>query len=113
MEQGKHRFAREAGEAGEVGEAGEEIAPSASSAPPAPPALSLPCLDSSNECVNQLTEKAIASSNKLKKLDEKIALIDQRLELMEDRIAYSQKKTWTNYVTLDKREAAAKPLRRW
>ncbi|MBE9170380.1 hypothetical protein IQ238_23630 [Pleurocapsales cyanobacterium LEGE 06147] len=92
MEQGKHRFAREAG---------EEIAPSASSAPSAPPALSLPCLDSSNECVNELTNRAIASSNKLKKLDEKIALIDQRLELMEDRIAYSQKKTWTNYVTLD------------
>jgi hypothetical protein len=75
----------------------------------APHNSSLPCLDSSNECVNELTEKAIsrseccrtASSNKLKKLDEKIALIDQRLELMEDRIAYSQKKTWTNYVTLD------------
>ncbi|MBE9167557.1 hypothetical protein IQ238_08515 [Pleurocapsales cyanobacterium LEGE 06147] len=48
-----------------------------------------------------MTNKAIAHSNKLKKLDEKIALIDQRLELMEDRIAYSQKKTWTNYVTLD------------
>jgi hypothetical protein len=98
MEQGKHRFARE------VGEAGEEIAPSASSAPSAPSApsaLSLPCLDSSNECVNELTQRAIASSNKLKKLDEKIALIDERLELMGDRIVYSQKKTWTNYVTLD------------
>ena len=58
----------------------------------------LPCLDSSNECVNELTTRAIAHSNKLKKLDEKIALIDERLELMEDRIAYSQKKTWTNYV---------------
>jgi hypothetical protein len=64
-------------------------------------AQTLPCLTSSNECVNELTEKAIASSNKLKKLDEKIALIDERLELMGDRIAYSQKKTWTNYVTLD------------
>jgi hypothetical protein len=64
-------------------------------------AQTLPCLTSSNQCVNELTEKAIASSNKLKKLDEKIALIDERLELMEDRIAYSQKKTWTNYVTLD------------
>jgi hypothetical protein len=45
---------------------------------------SLPCLDSSSECVNQLTEKAIASSNKLKKLNEKIALINERLELMGD-----------------------------
>jgi hypothetical protein len=67
----------------------------------APHNSSLPCLDSSNECVNELTEKAIASSSKLQKLDEKIALIDERLELMDDRIAYSQKKTWTNYVTLD------------
>ncbi len=65
------------------------------------PITELPCLDSSNECVKELSEKAIASSSKLQKLNEKIALIDQRLELMEDRIAYSQKKTWTNYVTLD------------
>jgi hypothetical protein len=50
----------------------------------APHNSSLPCLDSSNECVNELTEKAIASSNKLKKLNEKIALIDERLELMGD-----------------------------
>jgi hypothetical protein len=45
--------------------------------------------------------RAIAHSNKLEKLDEKIALIDQWLKLMDDHIAYSQKKTWTNYVTLD------------
>jgi hypothetical protein len=61
----------------------------------------LPCIDSGNECVEKLTESAIAKSNKLQKLDEKIALIDDRLKVMADRIDYSHKKGWTNYVTID------------
>ncbi len=60
-----------------------------------------PCLDSSNECVEKLTQSAIANSSKLKHLDEKIALIDDRLKVMADLIDYSQKKSWTNYVTID------------
>jgi hypothetical protein len=36
----------------------------------------LPCLDSSKECVEQLTELAIANSSKLKTLDDRLALIE-------------------------------------
>ncbi len=57
------------------------------------------CLNSSDECVQQLSEKAIASSHKLKTLAERITLIEQRLELAEDRIEYTRKKKWTNYIS--------------
>jgi hypothetical protein len=58
----------------------------------------LPCLDSSKECVELLTERAIAHSPKLKTLDERIALIDKRLELMGDRKDYAESRLWTNYL---------------
>ena len=57
------------------------------------------CLNSGDECVAELTEKAIASSFKLETLEERITLIDQRLELAEDRIEYTRKKKWTNYIS--------------
>ncbi|MDJ0901572.1 MAG: hypothetical protein QNJ55_22470 [Xenococcus sp. MO_188.B8] len=57
------------------------------------------CLNSSNECVQELTEKAIANSFKLETLAERITLIDERLELAEDRIEYTRKKKWTNYIS--------------
>jgi outer membrane protein TolC len=59
----------------------------------------LPCLSSSNECVRQLTEEAIASSNQLQKLTERITILDERLAVTEDRIEYSNKKQWTNYIS--------------
>ncbi len=57
------------------------------------------CLNSSDECVAELTEKAIASSFKLETLIARIALIDERLELAEDRIKYTRNKKWTNYIS--------------
>ncbi len=57
------------------------------------------CLNSSDECVQELTERAIANSHKLKTLAERITLIEQRLELAEDRIEYTRKKKWTNYIS--------------
>ena len=57
------------------------------------------CLNSSDECVQELTEKAITSSFKLKTLTTRIALIDERLDLAEDRIDYVSKKSWTNYIS--------------
>ena len=59
----------------------------------------LPCLNSGDECVQKLSEKAIANSQKLKTLAERITLIEQRLELAEDRIEYTRKKKWTNYIS--------------
>ncbi len=44
----------------------------------------LPYLDSSHECVEKLTENAIANSSKLTTLDERIALINKRLEMISD-----------------------------
>jgi hypothetical protein len=58
----------------------------------------LPCLDSSKECVEQLTERAIAHSSKLKTLDDRIALIDKRLGVSRDSIDYAESKLWTNYL---------------
>ena len=57
------------------------------------------CLNSSDECVQELTEKAIASSFKLETLEERIALIEERLAVAEDRIEYTRKKKWTNYIS--------------
>ena len=57
------------------------------------------CLNSGDECVQELTEKAIASSFKLETLASRITLIDERLELAEDRIDYVSKKSWTNYIS--------------
>ena len=62
-------------------------------------AQTLPCLTSSNECVNELTEKAIAHSSKLQKLSERITIIDERLKVTEERIDYTKKKRWTNYIS--------------
>ncbi|MGV2830745.1 TolC family protein [Myxosarcina sp. GI1(2024)] len=63
------------------------------------PTIELPCLNSSNECVEQLTKGAIANSNKLQQTAERIALIEQKLAVTEDRIDYTSKKKWTNYIT--------------
>ena len=57
------------------------------------------CLNSSERCVEQLTEKAIANSFKLQQSAERIALIEQRLAVTEDRIEYTSKKKWTNYIS--------------
>jgi hypothetical protein len=59
---------------------------------------SLPCLDSSSECVEKLTQAAIANSSKLKTLDDRIALIDRRLGVSKDSIDYAESKLWTNYL---------------
>ncbi|ELS03454.1 hypothetical protein Xen7305DRAFT_00031780 [Xenococcus sp. PCC 7305] len=59
----------------------------------------LPCIDSSNECVEELTEKAIANSFKLETLSARITLIDERLALAEDRIKYTRNKKWVNYIS--------------
>ncbi len=61
----------------------------------------LPCLDSSKECVDKLTESAIDKSSKLILLSEKSLLIDRRLKVMDDKIDYVSKKGWTNYISID------------
>ncbi len=62
---------------------------------------SLPCLDSSGEWIEQLTQAAIANSPELVTLDEQIALVNERVGLMGDRIDYTSNKRWTNYLTTD------------
>ena len=64
-------------------------------------------MDTSSECIEQLTEKAIANSSELAVLDQQIALIDRRLELAEKRIEHSSKKRWTNYLSTDPLRIAA------
>jgi hypothetical protein len=69
--------------------------------------VSLPCIDSSSECIEQLTEKAIANSPELVTLDEQIALIDKRLVVADERIEHTSKKRWTNYLSTDPLRIAA------
>jgi hypothetical protein len=67
----------------------------------------IPCLDSSSECIEQLTGKAIANSTELVTLDEQIALIDKRLVVAGERIEHTSKKRWTNYLSTDPLRIAA------
>lgn len=61
-----------------------------------PPALAapLPCLNSSAECVEQLTESAIASSPELK-------VIDERVELIGKKIRKTKAGSFADWVELD------------
>jgi predicted ATPase len=69
--------------------------------------IELPCLDTSSECIEQLTERAIANSSELVTLDEQIALIDKRLVVAGERIEHTSKKRWTNYLSTDPLRIAA------
>ena len=57
------------------------------------------CLNSSNECVQKLTEKAIANSAKLETVTTRIKYIEKRLELAEDRIESISRRKWVNYIS--------------
>ena len=57
--------------------------------------------NSSKQCVEQLTKNAIAKSNKLQQTAERITLIEQRLAVTQERIEYTSKKKWTNYISTD------------
>lgn len=61
----------------------------------------IPCLNSTPDCLHQLTQNAIATSSELTHLDAKINLINQRLDLMAQKVDYANSRTWTNYLTLD------------
>ena len=68
------------------------------------------CLVSSSECIDQLTERAIANSSELAILNQQIALIGQRLEVAEKRIEHTSKKRWTNFLSTDPLRIAANVL---
>ena len=60
----------------------------------------IPCLDTTNQCVEQLTQAAVslreccrtANSLTIHTLNERITLIDERLDLMGDRKDYAESK---------------------
>ena len=58
----------------------------------------LPCLDSGPECIDLLTEAAIAHSGELQTLEVRIGLLDMRLGIANDNIRYAESKLWTNYI---------------
>ncbi len=70
----------------------------------------LPCIDSSNECIELLAELAIANSAELVTLDEQITLIDKRLVVADRRLDHTSKKRWTNYISSDPLRIAANIL---
>ena len=62
--------------------------------PTLPTSLTLPCLNSSTECLTELTESAIAHSLEIQSIDE-------RLVLGDDRIRHARQRRWTNLITSD------------
>ncbi|MGK7879655.1 MAG: hypothetical protein AB4060_06090 [Crocosphaera sp.] len=56
----------------------------------------LPCLDSSADCVDQLTELAVNNSLEISALNSQIAMLGDRDELLSDRINYTRSNQWTN-----------------
>lgn len=56
--------------------------------------MELPCLNSSVECLSELTEEAIAHSLEIQSIDE-------RLVLGDDRISHARRRRWTNLITSD------------
>lgn len=62
---------------------------------------SIPCLNSTPDCLHQLTTHAISTSSELAHLEAKINLIQQRLDLMAQKVDHANSRTWTNYLTLD------------
>ncbi len=58
------------------------------------PAQALPCLDSSTECLETLTQQAIGQSSEIEAINQQLALTAQRQD-------YAEARQWTNYLTLD------------
>ncbi|WP_250565518.1 TolC family protein [Adonisia turfae] len=58
------------------------------------PVLALPCLNSSMDCLETLTQRAINRSSEIK-------AINEQLELTAQRQDYAEARQWTNYLTLD------------
>jgi hypothetical protein len=71
------------------------ILPTTTSAKP------LPCLDSSPECIDQLTEQAIANSPQLQTIKLQVEILKARDGLIEQRLSYTRSSQWTNFLTLD------------
>lgn len=46
-----------------------------------------------------MAELAIAASLKLKTIDSRIAVVEQRLAVADEKIDYTSKKKWTNYIS--------------
>ena len=54
----------------------------------------LSCLNSSIECLAELTEKAIAHNLEIQSIDERLVLGDERID-------HARRRRWTNYITMD------------
>ncbi len=59
-------------------------------------AESLPCLDSSADCVDKLTELAVNNSLEIEALNSQIGMLGDRDELLSDRINYTRSNQWVN-----------------
>ncbi len=59
-------------------------------------AESLPCLDSSADCVDKLTELAVNNSLEIEALNSQIGMLGDRDELISDRINYTRSNQWVN-----------------
>ena len=57
----------------------------------------LPCLNSSNECLEILTDAAVANSYRIDALETQISIIDSKDLVIGDRIEYVDRKRWVNF----------------
>ena len=56
----------------------------------------LPCLDSTSECIDKLTELAVKHSLEMEALNGQIGMLGTRDELLSDRINYTRSNQWVN-----------------
>lgn len=56
----------------------------------------LPCLDSTSDCVDQLTELAVNNSLEIEALNSQIGMLGDRDHLLSDRINYTRSNQWVN-----------------
>ena len=61
----------------------------------------LPCLNSSEECIEELTRLAIDNSNELETISERLELIEEQLKAVEDRIEYIRKRKWVVFASVN------------
>ena len=60
-------------------------------------AQQLPCLDSSKECLELLTNAAVANSYRIDAVETQIEIIDSKDLVISDRISFVDRKRWVNF----------------
>jgi hypothetical protein len=59
------------------------------------------CQNINIECIDDLSNKAIANSLVIAELENKIELVEKQIDYLQEKISYYQSRNWTDFITLD------------